>query len=124
MKKIILVFALVFADYQLKAQSLFPSIRPDSLSNNLFNKSLNGKPKAGLYDKYLKTKPDTAFGSLDFGNHVPISSSNYDNMPIVALNIYDRMPIAKLGGHYTMPVKKITEFDELSIGKRLFPLLR
>jgi len=112
MKKILLLFALTNAVWQLKAQQLLWVPPADSLSNNL--------------DKYLKIKPDNLFQLFKMKLNPDETLSNVigckvDHMPVIVLDGTSKMPIKKIGGYYTMPVKRIGGEDQLSGGQNFFP---
>jgi hypothetical protein len=98
MKKIILLFILIIAACQLRAQQLSPLKPADSLLNNM--------------DKYLKIKPGDQFRffqpNLNFNEILSkVNIGAADHMPVIALAGNSKMPVAKIGGYYTMPVKRI-----------------
>ena len=112
MKKILLLFVLINAVWQLKAQQLLPVQPTDSLSNNL--------------DKYLKIKPDSPFQLFKMKPNPNETLSNFiaskvGHMAVVVLDGNSKMPIKKIGGYYTMPVKRIGSEDQLPGGQNFFP---
>jgi len=102
MKKALLIFLLMAAICQVKAQQFFPVKPADSLSNSILDKlTLKHsdqfklfQPNSGLY------QPLTFAATKN-------TVSNVDHMPIAVLTGNSKMPVVKLGGYYTMPVKKI-----------------
>jgi hypothetical protein len=99
MKKTILLFILISAACQLRAQQSLQVKPADSLSNNFF------KLKPG--DRFQLFQPNLNLNEI----LSKVNISAVDQMPVIALADNSKMPVAKIGGYYTMPVKRIGSED-------------
>lgn len=98
MKKYLILFMLIAAVGELKAQQL--QLKPaDSLSTQLFNiKPVNPAPLI---------QPQLSFNDALNRVYAQNKESSIDHMPIAYLGGYSKMPVVKLEGNDNMPVKKL-----------------